>query len=124
MAGDESRPSPGEDRRRGHHGGDGWADKTAEAPPGRSSQAAGKDPGRSSRPEPRSYDPPRETTEARDDGPDLADEQRPPNWRSHHRGWREGDPEADSVAPGREAGAAGGVDDGPEGHRGPPAGRR
>lgn len=38
---------------------------------------------------------------------------RPPGWEPHDRGWREGDPAAESVIPGREAGAGGGTDDGP-----------
>jgi hypothetical protein len=47
-------------------------------------------------------------------GTKVNDEGRkPPNWKPHERGWREGDPEADSVMPAREAGAGGGVDDGP-----------
>ena len=46
MGNSESRPSPGEDRQRGSHGGDRHAEEARE--PRRSSQAAGKDPGRES----------------------------------------------------------------------------
>ena len=46
MGNPESRPSPGEDRQSGAHGGDRHAEETRE--PRRSSQAAGKDPGRPS----------------------------------------------------------------------------
>jgi len=38
----------------------------------------------------------------------------PPGRRPAGRGWREGDPQADSVVPGREFGAGGQVDDGPD----------
>ena len=38
---------------------------------------------------------------------------KPPNWRPHDRGWREGDPKAGSVQPGGEDGAGKQVDDGP-----------
>ena len=113
MGNPESRPSPGEDRQRGAHGGDRHADETRE--PRRSSQAAGKDPGRPS--------PSAEAVAPEEDrvirGPrrnpvsDSGLERRPPNWESHERGWRAGDPDADSVLPGREFGAGGGVDDGP-----------
>jgi hypothetical protein len=37
-----------------------------------------------------------------------------PNGAPRDRGSREGDPAADSVMPGREFGAGGGVDDGPD----------
>jgi hypothetical protein len=122
MGHSESRPSPGEDRRRGSHGGDGGVDQIRE--PRRSSQAAGKDPGRDSPP----------ATVAREEhvirGPrrnpvsDAGLERRPPNWESHERGWRDGDPAADSVMPGREFGAGGGVDDGPNEAGGDAAKRR
>ena len=111
MGNPESRPSPGEDRQRGSHGGDKHADQVRE--PRRSSQAAGKDPGRDSppatvAPEERTIRGPR-----RNPVSDSGLERRPPNWESHERGWRAGDPTADSVMPGREFGAGGGVDDGP-----------
>lgn len=49
-----------------------------------------------------------------DAGPDdLAEGRRTPNGQPHERGWREGDPDADSIMPAREVGAGGGVDDGP-----------
>ena len=38
----------------------------------------------------------------------------PPNWRPHDRGWREGDPRADSILPGKDAGAGRQIDDGPD----------
>ncbi|HYD26765.1 hypothetical protein [Brevundimonas sp.] len=111
MGNSESRPSPGEDRHRGSHGGDGQTELTRE--PRRSSQAAGKDPGRESppatvAPEERVIRGPR-----RNPVSDAGLERRPPNWESHERGWRAGDAAADSVMPGREFGAGGGVDDGP-----------
>jgi hypothetical protein len=38
----------------------------------------------------------------------------PPEAKHHQRGWREGDPDADSILPGRRFGAGGEVEDGPE----------
>lgn len=111
MGNPESRPSPGQDRHRGSHGGDGHADQTRE--PRRSSQASGKDPGRAS---PSAEVPPEEHVirgPRRNPVDDSGIERRPPNWESHERGWRAGDPAADSIMPGREFGAGGGVDDGP-----------
>lgn len=110
MGNSESRASPGEDRHRGLHGGDGRVDQVRE--PRRSSQAAGKDPGRDSppatvAPEERVIRGPR-----RNPVSDSGLERRPQNRESHERGWRAGDPAADSVMPGREFGAGGG-DDGP-----------
>ena len=107
----DGRGVDGEDRHRGSHGGDGRDDQVRE--PRRSSQAAGKDPGRDSPPatggpEERVIRGPRRTPLS-----DCGLERRPPNWESHERGWRAGDPAADSVMPGREFGAGGGVDDGP-----------
>ncbi|MEH6663940.1 MAG: hypothetical protein V7678_03750 [Brevundimonas sp.] len=52
-------------------------------------------------------DPSNLTSKVNDEG------RRPPGWRPHDRGWREGDPGADSVMPAREAGAGGSTDDGP-----------
>lgn len=48
-----------------------------------------------------------------DAAPDDAEGQRPPDGQPRERGWREGDPEADSVMPAHEVGAGAGVDDGP-----------
>lgn len=112
MGNPESRPSPGEDRRRGSHGGDRHADEVRDVR--RSSQAAGKDPGR---PSPETVVPPEERVvrgPRRNPVSDADRERRPPNWESHERGWRAGDPDADSIIPGREFGAGGGVDDGPK----------
>ena len=53
-------------------------------------------------------DPRPGTAPDRDDAPGG-----PPDDRPRGRGWREGDPAADTVAPGREFGAGGQVDDGP-----------
>ena len=50
MGNSESRPSPGEDRHRGAHGGNRSAKQAREDETVRSSQAAGKDPGRESTP--------------------------------------------------------------------------
>ena len=113
MGNSESRPSPGEDRHRGSHGGNRSAKQPREDETVRSSQAAGKDPGRESTPmrippEEHAVRGPRRNPVS--DG-DL--ERRPPNWESHERGWRAGDPDADSIVPGREFGAGGGIDDGP-----------
>jgi hypothetical protein len=44
----------------------------------------------------------------------------PPEAKQHQRGWREGDPEADSIMPGRQFGAGGEVEDGPERSGGEP----
>ena len=38
----------------------------------------------------------------------------PPGRHSTERGWRSGDPKGDSILPGREFGAGGQVDDGPD----------
>ncbi|HYC75234.1 hypothetical protein [Brevundimonas sp.] len=113
MGNSESRPSPGEDRHRGSHGGNRSARELREDETVRSSQAAGKDPGRESTP---MRIPPEERVvrgPRRNPVSDSEIERRPPNWESHERGWRAGDPAADSVMPGREFGAGGGVDDGP-----------
>lgn len=48
----------------------------------------------------------------------------PSEWNRHPRGWREGDPKADSVMPGREFGAGGQKTDGPSGPGGTPTGGR
>lgn len=42
------------------------------------------------------------------------DQTRPPNWKPRDRGSREGDPRADSSLPGRQYGAGGHLDDGPD----------
>ena len=113
MGNSESRPSPGEDRHRGSHGGNRSARQLREDETVRSSQAAGKDPGRESTP---MRIPPEERVvrgPRRNPVSDSEIERRPPNWESHERGWRAGEPAADSVMPGREFGAGGGVDDGP-----------
>ena len=39
---------------------------------------------------------------------------RKPGKPDHIRGWRAGDPKADSILPGREDGAGQGIDDGPD----------
>ena len=119
MGNPESRPSPGEDRHRGSHGGDKHADQVRE--PRRSSQAAGKDPGRDS--PPATVAPEEHTIRGPRRNPvsDSGLERRPPNWESHERGWRAGDSTADSVMPGREFGAGGGVDDGPNEAGGAPS---
>ena len=113
MGTSESRPSPGEDQHRGSHGGDRSTRRLREDETVRSSQAAGKDPGRESTP---TRIPPEERIvrgPRRNPVSDSGLDRRPPNWESHERGWRAGDPAADSVTPGREFGAGGGVDDGP-----------
>ena len=46
--------------------------------------------------------------------------EQPPNWKPRGRGSREGDPNAEESSPGREFGAGGQVDDGPENTPGPP----
>jgi hypothetical protein len=51
--------------------------------------------------------------EAKDLTSKVNDEGRhPPGWTPHDRGWREDDPKADSVMPGRDVGAGGSTDDG------------
>ncbi|HYE42803.1 MAG TPA: hypothetical protein VEA15_05360 [Caulobacteraceae bacterium] len=51
--------------------------------------------------------------------PRSFDENAPSRMRSRERGARAGDPDADSVMPGREFGAGEQVDDGPGGAKGP-----
>ena len=96
MGNSESRSSPGEDRHRGSHGGDKHAEQSRE--PGASTAA----------PEDRVIRGPR-----RNPVSDGGIDRRPPNSQPHDRGSRVDDPAADSVMPGREFGAGGGVDDGP-----------
>jgi len=116
MGNSEARPSPGEDEHRGAHGGDRLADQERE--PKRSSQAAGKQPGRTStqtgeerRPdEERTPDQPESGPPARDLSPGAG----PPGSEKHVRGWREDDPAANGVMPGRRDGAGGGKVDGPQ----------
>jgi hypothetical protein len=118
MGNSESRPSPGEDVQRGRHGGDRDDLRRAEAPPGRSSQAAGKDPGRSSTRDGRRPDEPRSLAAGRDAPPayDTDPGAGPPGSKKHARGWRADDAgaDADSALPGRESGAGGGRIDGPQ----------
>ena len=116
MGNSESRPSPGEDVQRGRHGGDHDDIRRAEAPPGRSSQAAGKDPHRSSTPDGRRPEEPRSLDAGREEPPlyDTDPGAGPPGSKKHVRGWREDDPAADSALPAREAGAGGGKIDGPQ----------
>ena len=114
MGNAESRPSPAEDRHRGAHGGDRNIDRERE--PGRSSQAAGKDPNRTNAQYRQRPQEERVIETARPDKPDPVDTDPgagPPGSIRHVRGWREGDPDADSIMPGRQAGAGGGKIDGP-----------
>lgn len=125
MSNSESRPSPGEDRHRGSHGGDGGRDRDRE--PLRSSQASGKDPGRRSKPEPTPRPPEGRVIGQPESGPprhDLSPGAGPPGSERHARGWRADDPAADSVMPGREFGAGGGKVDGPAGPGGQATGAR
>ena len=115
MGNSESRPSPGEDVQRGSHGGDRGGDRERE--PLRSRQAAGKDPGRGSNPPPEPRPAEGKVIRPAESGPpdqDLSPGAGPPGSTKHVRGWREDDPDADSVAPGRESGAAGGKVGGPQ----------
>ena len=125
MSSSESRPSPGEDVHRGSHGGDRGRDGEREAL--RSSQGAGKDPGRGSKPAPSPRPPEGRVIGQPESGPpehDLGPGAGPPGSERHARGWREGDPAADSVMPGREFGADGGKVDGPAGAGGRATGAR
>jgi hypothetical protein len=42
------------------------------------------------------------------------DPQGPPGHQPHVRGWRQGDPEAETVLPGRDLGAGGQTEEGPK----------
>ena len=52
-------------------------------------------------------------TQDKSDAQNNEEHRRQPHEKPHDRGSREGDPAADTVIPGREFGAGGGVDDGP-----------
>lgn len=114
MGNSESRPSPGEDLQRGGHGGDENAGRPSQFK--RSSQAAGKDPGRESRAADAARSREARVIDRPESGPpkhDLSPGAGPPGSEKHVRGWREGDAEADTVLPGQNAGAGGGKTDGP-----------